>query len=446
MGATEHRIGRLVFDLTAPDEDALDGFNLLLRNRFDSTILPALEAAFDRIDRPGELIRFDRMEIDLGEFDPAAMDDAELTRRMVDHLAAALADPAAASGGSRGRDDTAELLAFLETGELAWAEPGKALAALSASLLALDPDGMNRLAARLRALLIRRSAAERLVRQLPAALVRRLFRALLPEGMAVPLGAAFGNDARISAPSTTPVPEALVGALAETIRTLADGSRMPELGEVVGLYAALDGHAAATAVPFRHAAMESVPTGPTTLENQPAKAPEPRTQSMTRPLHAAGAVLLHPFLGTFFDRLGLLDGPGRFRDHRAHGRAVLLAHLLATGADEAPEPETLLFKLLCGMPFAEPLPRRIEPSKQEREETDTLLANVIGHWQRLGNTSPAGLREGFLTRPGRLEQRGETWLLRVEPRGIDVLLNDLPWTLSRVRTPFMSFVLSVDWR
>ncbi|MCY1311256.1 hypothetical protein D9M70_615390 [compost metagenome] len=71
---------------------------------------------------------------------------------------------------------------------------------------------------------------------------------------------------------------------------------------------------------------------------------------------------------------------------------------------------------------------------------------MIGHWQRLGNTSPAGLREGFLSRPGRLERRGDGWLLSVESSGIDILLQDLPWTLSRVRTPFMQSMLSVDWR
>ncbi|MNN25600.1 hypothetical protein D3C81_1390780 [compost metagenome] len=49
-------------------------------------------------------------------------------------------------------------------------------------------------------------------------------------------------------------------------------------------------------------------------------------------------------------------------------------------------------------------------------------------------------------RPGRLERRGDGWLLSVESSGIDILLQDLPWTLSRVRTPFMQSMLSVDWR
>ena len=169
-------------------------------------------------------------------------------------------------------------------------------------------------------------------------------------------------------------------------------------------------------------------------------------EASVRPVYAAGAVLLHPFLGAWLERLDLLAAPGRFRDRRAQGRAVVLVHHLATGAEEAPEPETTLFKLLCGIELSDPIPRRIELTDAERAETDALLASAITHWQRLGNTTAAGLREGFLTRPGRLQREGPHWRLSVEPRGIDVLLDGLPWTLSRVKTPFMQTLLTVDWR
>jgi hypothetical protein len=92
------------------------------------------------------------------------------------------------------------------------------------------------------------------------------------------------------------------------------------------------------------------------------------------------------------------------------------------------------------------VPRRIDLTDAERSEAEALLRSVVTHWKRLGATSPAGLREGFLTRPGRLERQGETWRLRVERRGIDVLLDSLPWPLSRVQTPFMAAPLAVDWR
>ncbi|MFC5696172.1 contractile injection system tape measure protein [Pseudomonas sp. GCM10022186] len=438
MTGSEHRIGRLVFDLAAPDPAALGGFDALLRNRFDALILPALQAALDRIDRPGELIRFDRVEIDLGAFDPAALDGDELVRRLARQLAAALVPPPPDSDGP---PDTEELLAFLHSGELPWVEPGKALAILAANLLALDARALRHLAERLRPLLIRRSASERLARQLPAALLRRLLRALLPDELALPLAAALGEDAAMPGASSSPLAETQVAALSEMFRSLAAGIRQPELADVIGLYIALDGRLAVPPLPRPSTRLEPA-APPVSAETNPTAA----VQATPRPVHAAGAVLLHPFLATFFERLDLLAGPGRFRDYSAQCRAVLLGHYLAIGTEDVPEPETALFKLLCGLPFNEPLPRRVELSEREREEADALLRSVIQHWGRLGNTSPAGLREGFLTRAGRLQRQGENWLLSVEPSGVDILLSHLPWTLSRVRTPFMQSILSVDWR
>lgn len=459
MSAAAHRIGRVVFDVEAPDQAAVAAFGAAVRARFEAVIEPALEAALDRIDRPGALIRLDRIEVDLGPLSntPADMDD--LTRRITDSLAAALsAPPPDEAAGAETRDDAAELIAFLETGELPWAEPGGALLALGQALAALDARSMARLAARLRTVLIRRRAAERLVRQLPASLVRRLFRALLPELLAAPL-AAFGPDAPASADS--PIADALVPRLVQSFQALAKGSAPPELGEVVALFTALDirmpaaareafAPASPPATPPPAKTPEATAAEPLPLETEPLpdadEEPQAPVLAVLRPVHAAGAVLLHPFLATFFGRLGLLEAPGRFRDAQACARAVLLAHHLATGAEDAPEPETVLFKILCGMEIADPVPRRIALTEAERMEADALLQGVITHWGRLGKTSPAGLRDGFLTRMGGLHRQAGQWRLTIERRGIDVLLDDLPWTLSRVKTPFMTSILAVDWR
>lgn len=460
MSAAAHRIGRVVFDVEAPDQVAVAAFGAAVRARFDAVIEPALEAALNRIDRPGALIRLDRIEVDLGPLSgmPADMDD--LTRRIADGLAAALtAAPPGEAADTDARDDAAELIAFLETGELPWAEPGGALLALGQALAALGAPAMARLAARLRTALIRRRAAERLVRQLPASLVRRLFRALLPDALAAPL-AVFGPDAPAAADA--PVTEALVPRLIQSFQALAKASALPDLGEVVALFTALDSRMPATAreafAPAsppaaqrvakkpESAALEPVPPESEQLPEAADEEPDAPSLAALRPVHAGGAVLLHPFLATFFGRLGLLEAPGRFRDPEACARAVLLAHHLATGGDDAPEPETVLFKILCGMDIADPVPRRIALTDAECAESGALLEGVITHWGRLGKTSPAGLRDGFLTRMGRLRRQGGLWRLTVERRGIDVLLDDLPWTLSRVKTPFMKSILTVDWR
>lgn len=448
MSAAEHQIGRVVFEIAASDRAAVDRFADTVRAHFDVVVERALQSALDRIDRPGVVTRFGRLDVDLGKFDMAALAADDIGRRIADSLAAML--HAAPLG-----DDADELAAFLQTGELPWSEPGRALAALIASVLALDSAGMMQLAARLRTVLIRRRAAERLARQLPAVFIRRLIRALLPEPLGAPLAVAFGPDRAVEAASAALVPDRLLSPAIETIHRLAREPDTVDLGDVLSLFAALDGRLLRDFIPppmnagrtaEREAVKPSAPIDKPAREGLETTEPDDDAQPMLLPIHAAGGVLLHPFLGTLFEKVGLLEAPDRFRDSAARARAVVLAHHLATGAEDAPEPETSLFKLLCGMTLSEPVPRRINLTAAERAETDALLGSVISHWPRLGNTSPAGLREGFLTRPGRLERQPAHWRLTVERRGIDVLLDGLPWTLSHVKTPFMRTLLLVDWR
>src|SRR5688500_11564 len=145
MGAAAHRIGRVVFDIEAPDQAALAAFGDAVRARFDAGIEPALEAALDRIDRPGALLRLDRLALALGTRSAGSDDVADLTRRIAESLAAVLSAPPEDAETAGPRDDPAELAAFLETGELPWAEPGRALAALADALLALDGPRMRHL-------------------------------------------------------------------------------------------------------------------------------------------------------------------------------------------------------------------------------------------------------------------------------------------------------------
>lgn len=449
MGAAEHRIGRVTFDIPEVDQATLDLFGSMIRVRFDAVIAPALEAALERIDRPGAVLRFDRVEIDLGMLDTPVPEANDLARRLIHGLAGALSS---ASTGRSTRDEpdhdeTTDLTAFLQTGVLTWPEPGRALVLLGQSLAKLDGPAMRRLATRLRPLLTRRLVAERLVRQLPAGVVRRLLRALLPDDVAAPLSHAFGADRALPQLGDAPAAAVLVPRLVAAFVAMASGRGAAEFGDIVALFAVLDERVPmATLLPaLPGQARRTTPEAgkaatPETFET----ASEPLPPST--PVHAAGAVLLHPFLGPFFERLGLLAAPDRFRDHDTMVRAVLLAHHLATGADEAPEPETVLFKLLCGMTVADVVPRRIEIEPHEREEALSLLNSVITYWSRLGHTSPEALREAFLLRPGMLQQQDGKWRLLVERQGVDVLLDHLPWALSWVKTPFMRRPLAVDWR
>lgn len=159
----------------------------------------------------------------------------------------------------------------------------------------------------------------------------------------------------------------------------------------------------------------------------------------------AGIVLLHPFLKKFFEKLKLSEGP-EFKDFDSHCTAVLLLHFLAGSEDSIPDYGLILPKFLCAMPVNLPLDHTLKLSVAEKEEGINLLKAVIDHWGALGSTSPDGLREGFLLREGKLTKEQTGWKLHVEQKAMDILLDRLPWNLSIVKLPWMKEVLYVEWR
>jgi len=162
-------------------------------------------------------------------------------------------------------------------------------------------------------------------------------------------------------------------------------------------------------------------------------------------LKNAGLVLLHPFLSRLFEKLKLLDKM-RFKDFNSQNKAVLLLQFMASGESPVSEYELLLPKFLCGMPANLPLDYTIQLTKRDKKEANVLLEAVIENWGALGGTTPDGLREGFLIRDGKLYNKDSGWKLIVEPKTIDILLDRVPWNLSHIKLPWMEELLKVEWR
>ncbi|NEQ54070.1 MAG: hypothetical protein F6K11_28720 [Leptolyngbya sp. SIO3F4] len=162
-------------------------------------------------------------------------------------------------------------------------------------------------------------------------------------------------------------------------------------------------------------------------------------------INQAGLVLLHPFLVPYLRGIGMVEG-NAFCDEIAQQTAIYLLHYLTTGQTSAPEYELVLPKLLCGWPLNEAIDADISLADDALAEGENLLQTVIGYWDALKNTSPDGLREGFLQREGKLTRTGDqSWKLRVEQTAIDVLLTRLPWGVSMVKLPWMDELLTVEW-
>ena len=158
----------------------------------------------------------------------------------------------------------------------------------------------------------------------------------------------------------------------------------------------------------------------------------------------AGLVLVHPFLQSLFEQLELTK-ENTWIDRPSQLQAVMVSEFIVTGSNEFEEFNLMLNKILCGIDLEENVITEIVINDQIREECEVLLNEVITHWSVLRNTSIEGLRETFLQRSGKLSKVDNGWLLQVEQKSVDVLLNNLPWGIGTVKLPWMSEMLYVEW-
>jgi hypothetical protein len=277
-------------------------------------------------------------------------------------------------------------------------------------------------------------AADRLAHRLRAAaahgLLAPLLRALAEAAAGLPTAAAHAALAALDAlppAEEDPADPALRSAVAALARPFAAAGR-------------LDPQALTPALaPLRAATLER------DLAERGASPSDRRATGERVAVADAGLCLLWPFLSLLLGRLGLLAADGGIRHEVARHRAVALLDHVATGEVIAAEQRLPLAKLLCGMALdtvhepGEPL------DAAERAEVVLFLEAMLEHVRPLGQLSVEGLRASWLLRPGLLGTRDGAWLLQVERRGYDILLERLPWRLEWVRLPWMASPLRVEW-
>ncbi|NTW69469.1 MAG: hypothetical protein HGB23_06405 [Chlorobiaceae bacterium] len=157
-----------------------------------------------------------------------------------------------------------------------------------------------------------------------------------------------------------------------------------------------------------------------------------------------GVILLAPFFKPFFTACTLLDG-SIWKDKAAQYQAAHLLGYLSSGSVQSPEYSMVLEKLICGIAIEEPIPLDTRLQRYQLDEAGDLLASVIEHWNVLKNTSVKGLRETFLKRDGIVRKKDDGWLLQVEQKTLDVLLESIPWGYSIVVMPWNDYCIHVEW-
>jgi hypothetical protein len=160
----------------------------------------------------------------------------------------------------------------------------------------------------------------------------------------------------------------------------------------------------------------------------------------------AGLILLHPFLPRLFEATGIAVANSRVLSSESLPTAAALLNWLVTGRGSIFELELSLSKVLLGLAPNDPLLVADGLLNQDQcDEADAMLAAAIDHWSALRQTSLAGLRTSFLQRRGLLRDDELGWRLRVETVSFDLLLGQLPWSITAVKLPWMTKPIYTDW-
>ena len=158
----------------------------------------------------------------------------------------------------------------------------------------------------------------------------------------------------------------------------------------------------------------------------------------------AGLCLVAVYLPNFFKQLKYLEG-GKFKNIQFAIRAIYILQYIVYGNCKAPEYLLQFNKLICSFQIEEPILVNIRLTKKEKEEADNLIASVVQNWKSLKNTSVKAFRESFLQRKGSLYEEEDSWTLRVEKKGYDLLLDTIPWSYNFIKFPWMEKFIRVDW-
>lgn len=165
----------------------------------------------------------------------------------------------------------------------------------------------------------------------------------------------------------------------------------------------------------------------------------------------AGLCLLAVWFTRLFGMLGLLeekeDGKKDLKDTEARIRAIFILQRIVTGEPREYKEQELAFnRILTGCPFYVPLPKTLTLTSQEIQTVESMLSGVKSNWDKLKNTSVKGFQHSFIERPGKLEQREDKWVLYVENRSYDILLDTLSWSYRQIRLPWLKKKINVIWR
>lgn len=194
----------------------------------------------------------------------------------------------------------------------------------------------------------------------------------------------------------------------------------------------------------KNTAVDLWPVSKRTPVNFPASPDMASEQIAGSYIHNAGAVILWPFLAHLFRGVELCGNEG-FISKDAACRACMLIEFMVKGKEDFQEQEMQLNKLLCGLEPAEPLDVGIILTDNEKDECRNLLEHICTQWVALRGISVEGLQLSFLQKEGILTAEGKGRVLKIQRSAIDILIDKLPWGISLIKLPWNRELIYVEW-
>jgi len=164
----------------------------------------------------------------------------------------------------------------------------------------------------------------------------------------------------------------------------------------------------------------------------------------------AGLMLCAPFFYRLFGMVGLLNDERRsFKDEGSQIRAIFMLQYLVYGNErEWSESELILNKLIVGFELEKPLLNKVELVDKEKEIINELVQAIGQMWDKLKHTSIEAIRMSFLQRKGFVtqEERQGFWMLKVEEKPYDILLDSIPWNFRLFKASWGNTLIETKWR
>lgn len=469
---------------------ALDDLN----EKFENEIKQGIERVFEKLDRAGQVIRLEKVELDIGTIsrDQYEQGLGELiSEKLHEYLEAKIPLP---ENGTIPEEDDAEVIAvtasdtdamifFLEMGYFPWWSPFDTNEELTGKIRGLIETGEKNFRNRMDVVFTHRDATWRLVSNIPSTVLDDLIRFVYPEikfspsslieGIIASMGKRKDAEgvlevgrgyatmlALLSAEAKIKTGELIIRLIREMVPAHLTRERsLRELLERLNKRIKTQDKKASSELqePLESLAVQisASKIKIKELKGEKVKKKESRKQKEKKEdkgskehektmVTNSGLVLLWPYLEKLFEELKYLEKK-RFKSDREIKRAILLLDNLVYRDDEREEHRMLLNKIICGVGTDFLVDQEIKLKKNELEEGEKMLEQFIDHWKKLKNTSPDGLREAFFKREGSLDPDGENWKLTVERKSIDVLMGTLPFQVSMIKLPWMSNLIFVEW-